>query len=32
MELYNKDSKKAVVERKFSIADTTAIVEQKQQQ
>ena len=32
MELYNIDSKKAVVERKFSIADTIAIVEQKQQQ
>jgi hypothetical protein len=31
MELYNIDSKKAVVERKFSIADTIAIVEQKQQ-
>ena len=32
MELYNIDSKKAVVERKFSIADTIAIVEQKQEQ
>jgi hypothetical protein len=31
MELYNIDSKKAVVERKFSIADMITIVEQKQQ-
>jgi hypothetical protein len=31
MDLYNIDSKKAVVERKFSIADTIVIVEQKQQ-
>ena len=31
MELYNIDSKNAPVARKFSIADTIAIVEQKQQ-
>ena len=31
MELYNIDSKKAIVERKFSIADMITIVEQKQQ-
>jgi hypothetical protein len=31
MELYNMDSKKAVVEREFSIADMITIVEQKQQ-
>jgi hypothetical protein len=32
MELYNIDSKQAVTERKFSIADTIAIVEQIQQE
>jgi hypothetical protein len=32
MELYNIESKKAVIERKFSIADTIAIVEQIQQE
>jgi hypothetical protein len=31
MELYNIDSKKAIVERKFSIADMITIAEQKQQ-
>jgi hypothetical protein len=31
MELYNIDSKKVIVERKFSIADMITIVEQKQQ-
>ncbi len=31
MELYNIDSKKAIVERKVSIADMITIVEQKQQ-
>jgi hypothetical protein len=31
MELYNIDSKRAIVERKFSIADMITIVEQKQQ-
>jgi hypothetical protein len=31
MELYNIDSKKAIVERKFSIADMITIVEQKHQ-
>jgi hypothetical protein len=29
MELYNIDSKRAIVERKFSIADMITIVEQK---
>jgi hypothetical protein len=31
MELYNIDSKIAIIERKFSIADTIAIVEKIQQ-